>query len=94
MGASGRHDEKKGGMTGIREVKARHEEHLLSMPGVVSVGIGMSPEGKPEIVVGMDRERPETAMQIPGELEGFRTRVEIAGAIRALKPPSHRNIKP
>lgn len=76
--------EEAGKLPGIREVKDRHEGRLLSIPGVVSVGIGKSPDGTPAIVVGMDRHRPETLPEIPGELEGYRVRVEIVGRIRPL----------
>jgi len=69
---------------GIREVKARHESLLLSMPGVVSVGIGMDPGGTPVIIVGLDRHRPETIEEIPEELEGYPVQVEMVGTVRAL----------
>ncbi len=78
----------------IREVKARHEEHLLSMPGVVSVGIGREPDGTLAIVVGLDRLRPEARPEIPGELEGYQVRVEVIGKPRALGGSSRRNINP
>ncbi|MDD1663255.1 MAG: hypothetical protein LUQ60_05865 [Methanomicrobiales archaeon] len=84
MGTSGHQNKKKGELPAIQAVKSRHEEHLLSMPGVVSVGIGMGPEGSPVIVVGLDRHRPETIREIPEELEGFRIRVEVIGKVRAL----------
>jgi hypothetical protein len=71
-------------MPAIREVKARHREHLLAIPGVVSVGIGKGPDGTPAIIVGLDRHRPESRGQIPDELEGFRVHVEMVGRYRAL----------
>lgn len=67
----------------IQEVKTRHENRLLAMPGVVSVGIGRGPDGKPVIVVGLDGPRPETATKLPQSLEGHPVRVEIIGPIRA-----------
>jgi len=86
--------EEAGEPAGIGEIKARHEGHLLSMPGVVSVGIGAGPDGTPVIVVGLDGSRPETVPKIPGEIEGYRVRVEIIGRVKALPPGSRRNIKP
>jgi hypothetical protein len=94
MVASGHSGEEAGELTAIREVKARHEERLLSMPGVVSVGIGKDPDGTTAIVVGLDGPRPETVSRIPGKLEGFRVRVEVVGRVRALSLTSRRNIKP
>ena len=90
----GHHDEETATPPAIREVKARHEERLLSMPGVVSVGIGKSRDGNPVIIVGLDRHRAETILEIPGELEGYLVRVDITGSIRALENPLlRRNIK-
>ena len=71
-------------MPAIGDVKARHKEHLLSIPGVVSVGIGKGPDGRPAIVVGLDRDRPEARGQIPEEIEGYRVHVEMVGRYRAL----------
>ncbi len=93
MAVPGREGGEEGGLSAIRAVKARHEEHLLSMEGVVSVGIGKEADGSPVIVVGLDRHRPETLGEIPAELEGFRIRVEIIGTVRALKD-SGPGIKP
>ncbi|HVN66614.1 MAG TPA: hypothetical protein VMT31_08385 [Methanomicrobiales archaeon] len=69
---------------GIREVKARHERDLLSLPGVVSVGIGRRSDGNPEIVVGLDRHRPSTLREIPRELEGYPVRAEVTGRARGF----------
>jgi hypothetical protein len=68
----------------IREVKARHEGRLLSLPGVVSVGIGLGADGSPVIVVGLDRTRGSTLQEIPEELEGYPVQVEMVGTVRAL----------
>ena len=77
-------DEQTGELSAIREVKERHEGRLLSMPGVISVGVGWVPDGNPAIVVGLDGHRPETFREIPEELEGYRVQVEVIGPIRAL----------
>lgn len=67
----------------IQQVKANHEERLLSMPGVVSVGIGRDPEGNSVIIVGLDGPRPETVQKLPKEVEGYPVRVEIIGPVQA-----------
>ncbi|HTY52409.1 MAG TPA: hypothetical protein VMB35_04385 [Methanomicrobiales archaeon] len=84
MAAKGNPAGRAGGLAAIREVKARHEDRLLSLPGVVSVGIGTAAGGDMEIVVGLDRHRPGTESEVPVELEGFRVRVEVIGRQRAL----------
>ena len=67
----------------IQEVKAKHAERFLALPGVVSVGIGRNTEGEEIIVVGLDRQRPKTQASVPGRLEGYAVRCEIIGTISA-----------
>jgi len=67
----------------IQEVKAKHAERLLDMPGVVSVGIGKNPDGQFVIIVGLDGPRPKTVEQLPKVLEGYPVRVEITGPVKA-----------
>lgn len=67
----------------IQEAKAKHEARLMAQPGVVSVGIGRDADGTQVIVVGLDRERPETRAGLPRELEGYPLRVQIIGSVRA-----------
>lgn len=67
----------------VQEVKARHEAQLLRAPGVVAVGVGQDATGRPEIVVSLDRERPQTRASLPRELEGYAVRVDVIGAPRA-----------
>jgi len=68
----------------ILEVKKKHESFLLSLPGVVSVGIGQDLDGKPLIVVGLDKPRPKTEKKLPRELENFPVQVKVVGPIKAL----------
>jgi len=68
----------------IRDVKARHEQYLLSLPGVVSVGIGRGNDGREEIVVGLDHPRTWTSRRIPATLEGYPVRSDVRGRMRAL----------
>ena len=67
----------------IQDVKAKHVEGLMAMPGVVSVGIGKNPDGQLVIVVGLDGPRPETVDQLPKVLEGYPVRVEVIGPVKA-----------
>jgi hypothetical protein len=55
----------------------------MAMPGVVSVGIGQNPDGTLVIVVGLDGPRPDTAAQLPKELEGYPVRTKITGPVKA-----------
>ena len=67
----------------IHEVKAKHADRLLTLPGVVSVGVGKDANGNPAIIVGLDQTRPKTESQIPGTLENFPVIIQISGKITA-----------
>lgn len=67
----------------IQEVKAKHEARLMATPGVVSVGIGRDSDGRDVIIVGLERERPETRRSLPEVLEGYPVRTQVVGRIRA-----------
>ena len=67
----------------IQELKKQHEARFLAMPGVVSVGIGLDPDGNQAIIVGMDASNPETEADIPEMLEGIPVLIEIIGSLKA-----------
>jgi len=67
----------------IQEVKKKHEARLMSLPGVVSVGIGRDPQGNPAMIVGLDSPRPETQAQIPPRLDGYPLLIQILGPLKA-----------
>lgn len=67
----------------IQEVKTRHQDRLLALPGVVSVGIGQNPDGKPVIVIGLERAHPRTKARLPETLDGYAVRVDVVGQIKA-----------
>ena len=67
----------------IQDVKKKHEAKLMSLPGVVSVGIGLDPGGRPAVIVGLDKSRPEVQAQIPSQLEGHPLIIQILGPIKA-----------
>ena len=67
----------------IQEVKKQHDARFLDMPGVVSVGIGLDPNGNQAIIVGMDASNPETEADIPEMVEGIPVIIEIIGSLKA-----------
>jgi len=67
----------------IKDVKTKHEERLLQLPGVVSVGIGQDENGNPAIIVGIERTVPETDSKLPTLLEGYPVAIQIVGRIKA-----------
>jgi hypothetical protein len=53
------------------EVLSRHAERLMRTKGVMSVGVGHTPEGEPAIVIGTDRMDAEASDALPAEIEGI-----------------------
>jgi len=73
-----------GGVTDdIKQVKAEHEQRLLAIPGVVSIGIGLDADGNEAIVVGLEKDDPEITRQIPAELDGYAVIIRQVGTIEA-----------
>lgn len=64
----------------IVAVKERNESWLLSLPGVVGVGIGDC--GRQECIkVYIEENTPDPTRQIPQQLEGCLIDVEVTGLI-------------
>ncbi|MBD2564814.1 hypothetical protein H6G95_30375 [Nostoc linckia FACHB-391] len=67
----------------IEQIKEQYESDLLSIDGVVGVGIGEC-EDKPCIKVYLENESPNFKKQIPKQLDGFKVDAQVTGAIQAL----------
>lgn len=63
----------------IQEAKRMHEDALMAIPGVVTVGIGLTVGREPAIMVGVDDLRASSAGQVPKVLEGHPVFVFEAG---------------
>lgn len=57
-------------LSDVAKVKDYYSEWLMSLPGVESVDVGLSPDQKPEIQVHMDATSPRP-MNLPDQLNGF-----------------------
>lgn len=66
----------------IQHVKDKYQAELMALPGVVSIGIGLS-NGEMMIIVGLDGKHPETINKLPEELEGYKVINQTAGIIKA-----------
>jgi hypothetical protein len=53
------------------------------MPGVVSVGIGLDPNGNQAIIVGLAASNPEIEAKIPETVAGFPVTLQIIGSLKA-----------
>ncbi len=67
-----------------KEVKARHVDALLDIPGVVGAGIGVDNAGEPVIHVFTRSATRDADHPIPTELEGVSVQVIVTGPIRAF----------
>lgn len=67
----------------IQQAKEKHQARLMALPGVVSIGIGRSPEGENVIIIGLDGKHPKTAQKLPKQLEGHKVVSQIIGEIKA-----------
>lgn len=67
----------------IIEVKSRHESRLLSLSGVISVGIGQASDGRTVIVIGVEDKASGEGPDLPKQLEGYPVRVDVIGPVRA-----------
>jgi hypothetical protein len=80
---SGSKDENQMTRNTIEEVYKRRSDQLMAISGVVGIAIGER-EGKPCIMVLVDKRTPELINKIPSELEGYPVVVQETGPIRAL----------
>ena len=67
----------------IKEAKRQHEARLLKLPGVVSVGIGLTKNGQSAIIIGLEGPNAETEAQLPSMIEGYPVEVRIVGTVKA-----------
>jgi hypothetical protein len=68
----------------LKQVQERHEARLLSVPGVMGVGIGMDEARKDTVlVVFVEKLTDKLKNTIPSELEGARVRMIESGVIVA-----------
>ncbi len=67
----------------IWDTKRRHADALMSLPGVMAVGIGKGPDGEEAIIVSVRRGHEKAAAAVPTRLEGHPVVVQVIQEIRA-----------
>jgi hypothetical protein len=69
----------------VRKVKIRHEAQLMSVPGVVGVGIGQSEKLPGQAAIEIYVKEPASAMrsQLPSSLDGIEVKIVETGEIHA-----------
>jgi len=63
----------------VKAVKRKHEERLMSLPGVVGVGIGRK-EGRDCICVYVTDDNPKILAALPRTLEEIPVQVIVSGS--------------
>lgn len=69
-------------MVSALEVKRRHENQLLHLPGVIGVGLGRK-EGKECIYVYVQEDSPKLLSTVPRSLEDIPVEVIVTGTFEA-----------
>ena len=66
----------------IQQAKEKYQAELMALPGVVSMGVGLS-EGEIVIMIGLDGKHPDSQKELPKELEGYKVVSQNVGTIKA-----------
>jgi hypothetical protein len=70
----------------INEVKEDWEEKLMTLPGVMGVGIGLTKDRRETCIkIYVNRAASAQVPQIPEQIEGYPVEVELRGAFQPLK---------
>ncbi len=67
----------------VSDVKRRHNEDLMAIPGVVGTGVSRDESGTPVIEVYVDHLTEELGQLVPKELEGVTVRTVETGKFSA-----------
>ncbi len=68
----------------LEDIRRRFEARLMDTEGVISVGIGQGPDGKPCILIGTSVPTKQIMDKLPAELLGqAEVRLEYIGEIEA-----------
>lgn len=70
-------------ISAVKAIKTRHEKRLMTLPGVVSVGIGKNKQGNLAIAVGVNQPSASTLSSIPETLEGYPVVLQDTGKPKA-----------
>jgi len=73
----------RGARVSIEDVKRKSEAWLMSLPGVVGVGLGQKPGGR-VIQVYAKEITKELREKVPAQIEGFFTDLVRVGEVRKL----------
>jgi len=68
----------------IKKIKQKYQSRWLAIPGVVAVGVGLTKNQKPGIIISVSKKFIEESHLIPDEIEGIPIEIVKTGEIKAL----------
>jgi hypothetical protein len=68
----------------ISMVKMRYQGIWMGLNNVSAVGVGITSDGRPGIIISMKREDVSTRKLFPAEIEGIPVEINISGNINIL----------
>ena len=74
----------------LTQVLAAHTPELMKLPGVVGTAEARMGDGRPCVLVLVERMTLELKRDLPKSLEGWPVRVEASGPLRAMPDTSAR----
>lgn len=69
----------------IYEIKKKYAAEILSVDGVVGIGISEDEQGEMVIVVSVENISEELKEKIPNEIEGIRVILKETGKIKSME---------
>jgi hypothetical protein len=73
----------------ITAVIDENSERLLALPGVVGLAEGLT-DGKPCVLLLVERRTPELDAQVPATIDGYPVVIKVTGSLRPLAAPQGR----
>jgi hypothetical protein len=70
-------------MDKIKQIKKKHEKSWLSIEDVVAVGIGITSDNKPGIIISVKKQPQIIRQQIPAQIDNIKIDIQETGEIKA-----------
>jgi len=67
----------------LQAIKKQYERKWLKFDEVVSVGIGLTSQGKVGVIVAVSRNPEKIRKKIPLKIKGYPIEIQLAGEVRA-----------
>ena len=68
----------------IKKIKHNNEHFWRSLPGVVSIGIGLVNTKDPGIIIGVKNKKSSLINEIPSDIEGVPIEIKVVNELKAF----------